>query len=85
LTDGTSVAATSYSATEFNRDLKPYDWYRALVIGGARQHALPKNWVAMLEEVAFHVDGDLNRKGRLDALKVLRASGYETLLEPLVA
>jgi gamma-glutamylcyclotransferase len=85
LADDTSVAATSYFAAEFDRDLKPYDWYRALVIGGAKQHALPKEWVAILEEVAFHGDGDLNRKGRLDALKVLRAAGYEKLLEPLPA
>jgi hypothetical protein len=42
-------------------------------------------WVAILEEMAFHVDGDLNRKGRLDAPKVLRAAGYEKLLEPLPA
>jgi gamma-glutamylcyclotransferase len=85
LNDGTSAQATSYFATAFDRSLKSYDWYRALVIGGAKQHGLPKEWIADLERIAFSVDGELNRPNRLIALKVLKTAGFDKLLEEAAA
>jgi len=31
--------------------LRPHDWYVALVVDGAREHALPPDWIASLEAV----------------------------------
>ena len=49
LESGEQVLARTYVGSELNRDLRPYDWYRALVIAGAIQHRLPSSWIATLE------------------------------------
>ena len=75
----------SYVATAFYRSLKPYDWYHSLVIAGAKQHGLPKEWIAGLQRTAFDVDTDLKRKNRLEALEFLRAAGYVERSDEAVA
>jgi gamma-glutamylcyclotransferase len=79
-TDGASVLATSYYATKFDRRLKPYDWYWALVIAGATQQGLPRDWISMLEAVEFVHDRDLGRDERARAIETLKAPGYEHLI-----
>ena len=32
--------------------LTPYDWYKAFVLAGAREHGLPQDYVAALDAVA---------------------------------
>jgi len=81
---GESVKATTYFAMELDRTLKPYDWYRALVIAGAKQHDLPKELIAELERVEFTVDRGVNRKSKREALAALREAGYENHLEEQV-
>jgi gamma-glutamylcyclotransferase len=81
LTDGTPTITTSYFATKFDRCLKPYDWYWALVMAGATQQGLPRDWIAMLEAVEFVHDPELGRDERVRAIKTLRETGYENLLE----
>ena len=41
--------------------LPPHDWYRDLVVAGAREHGLPANHVASLADVPTTVDPDSNR------------------------
>lgn len=48
--------------------LRPFDWYRALVVAGARQHRLPAPYVARLEAAATLSDPDRARAGRHLAL-----------------
>jgi cation transport regulator ChaC len=45
------VTARAYIATDTDPTLKPYTWYRALVIAGAKEHALPADYIARLEAV----------------------------------
>jgi hypothetical protein len=80
-TDGGSVIATSYYATKFDRRLKPYDWYWALVAAGAMQQGLPRDWIAMLEAVEFVHDRELGRDERVRAIKILKEAGYENPLK----
>jgi len=80
-TDGAPVIATSYYATQFDRQLKPYDWYWALVMAGALQQGLPRDWIAMLEAVEFVHDRELGRNERARAIKILKETGYEHLLK----
>jgi hypothetical protein len=75
------LRAVTYIATDLDRALQPYDWYRALVIAGALQHTLPAEWMAMLEQVASIRDPDAKRKNRLDAIALLQKSGFAHLVK----
>jgi gamma-glutamylcyclotransferase len=55
-----------------DQKLKPYDWYLRLVLAGARQHGLPLQYIGEIETMPCAVDPKLNRKSRLEALKLLR-------------
>ena len=57
--DGERVAAKAYRATDTDPALRPYSWYRALVIAGAKEHGLPASYIAGLESVL--TDEDTNR------------------------
>jgi len=59
-----SVDAFVYVAQSAYVDdtLLPYDWYRALVLAGARQHALPSSYITELEAVPSRPDPDQNRR-----------------------
>jgi len=46
-----------------NDSLKPYDWYKELVVAGAKEHRLPESYVKMLESVRAMKDPD---EGRTD-------------------
>ena len=59
LCGGSPVTAKVYRATDTNPALRPYTWYRALVIAGAKEHCLPAHYVAGLESVP--ADEDANR------------------------
>lgn len=41
--------------------LRPYSWYRRLVVEGARQHALPPDYIARIEAVPATEDPDRDR------------------------
>ncbi|MEM9388026.1 MAG: gamma-glutamylcyclotransferase family protein [Pseudomonadota bacterium] len=61
--DGGTVEAFTYLPPNRFIDpaLQPYDWYKALVVHGARHHALPARWVSQLEAVAAMADPDAQR------------------------
>jgi hypothetical protein len=42
--------------------LRPYHWYRALVLAGAREHALPPSYIADLESVESRPDPNPSRR-----------------------
>ena len=42
-------------------DLPPFDWYRDLVVAGAKEHALPPDYVASLAAVSTAVDPEPRR------------------------
>lgn len=60
-TEGGTVDAATYFALKFNALLKPYTWYRSLVIAGAQQHGLPAEYVATLEAKEAVEDRDPER------------------------
>jgi gamma-glutamylcyclotransferase (GGCT)/AIG2-like uncharacterized protein YtfP len=35
-------------------DLRAHAWYKAFVVEGAREHALPDDWIAFLDELPVH-------------------------------
>jgi gamma-glutamylcyclotransferase len=50
--------ALTYVATVKDALLVPYDWYKSLVIAGAREHSVPPNYVSSLEQVPSKPDCD---------------------------
>ena len=67
------LTATTYLANKPEDDLKPYDWYLALLIAGAVQHGLDPDHIKMLKRIKFDKTNDNRQK----AINVLKASGYE--------
>lgn len=56
-----SVRAITYQATKTDPALRPYTWYRALVVAGAKEHGLPAAYIAGLESVPADEDADRSR------------------------
>ena len=53
--------AWTYYAIRTDPSAVPYDWYKALVVSGAREQALPPGYVALLENVPAKIDPDPKR------------------------
>lgn len=54
----TTIEAWLYVAIDTAADLTPYDWYKAFVVEGAREHALPRDYIAALEAIVDKPDPD---------------------------
>ena len=74
-TADSSVEVFAYVAQSAYVDdaLLPYDWYRALVTGGAHQHALPAAYRHRLETIRTYADPNEDRCTRYRSL--LRTAG----------
>ena len=58
LTEAGWITAVTYLATDKDASLRPYHWYKALVIAGAREHGLPPSYRSHLELVVTVSDFD---------------------------
>jgi len=65
---GTITAAIAYFATAKDAGRLPYHWYKAFVVSGAAEHALPENYVASLGDVPSQQDLDAARRAKNEAL-----------------
>jgi cation transport regulator ChaC len=74
-----TVEAFAYVAQSAYVDdaLRPYEWYHALVLAGAREHALPPSYVAQLEAVQARPDP--NQRRRRTHQPLLRRAGFSLL------
>ncbi len=62
--DGTRLEALTYLAILIEPQLQPYSWYKRHVIEGAREHALPSDYIAWIESVETQEDPDPERSQR---------------------
>ncbi|WP_375567505.1 gamma-glutamylcyclotransferase family protein [Oceaniradius stylonematis] len=74
---GERITATTYIASATDRQLKPFDWYLALVIAGAQHHALGDDHVARLRLIEHLIDEEYGRTARRKALEALLAHGFD--------
>jgi cation transport regulator ChaC len=74
--DGQAVESAVYFATSeaVAPSLQSYDWYRSLVVAGARQNRLPAAYVEGIEAARSIADPMPKRKTRIEALEVLAAA-----------
>lgn len=70
------VTAVTYIANKPQAELRPYDWYLALVIAGALEHELESYHVDNLLTVPYDLDLEINRQSRRDALAALSKHGH---------
>ncbi|MFP8881441.1 MAG: gamma-glutamylcyclotransferase family protein [Myxococcota bacterium] len=54
--DGRRLSAQTYIASVAVAELVAFDWYKALIVEGAREHGLPADYVTTLEALAARPD-----------------------------
>lgn len=64
ITDRGTVSAIAYIATDSDPSLRPYHWYKAFVVAGAREHGLPQEYPQSLEGAPSVPDPDSARATR---------------------
>ena len=74
--DNETVTAVTYIANEPRAELRPFDWYLALVVAGALEHELGDDHVDSLLAVSYDRDLETDRKSRQEALEALSKHGY---------
>ncbi len=79
--DGSAVIASTYRALPEACDatLLPFDWYLALTLAGAHQHALPAPYIRWLSRQRLTKDPDPSRPAGQEALAVIRAAGLDSM------
>ncbi len=77
LTEQGTVPCCMYLADDnaIDNTLKPYDWYKAYVVAGAKEHGLPPGYRARLEAVGAIPDPDGDRAARERAILRKARSG----------
>lgn len=79
------VYVKTYLASCAKSDLKPYDWYLALVIAGVCEHGLDDNHLEMLRCMEYLHDSNCWRRERRKAVEVFKEIGildYRCFLGP---
>ena len=70
--NGKPFIATAYVATKKEPTLRPYDWYKALVIAGAKEHKLPIDYVEWLGTFDSQPDSNLSRRAANKSLLIVK-------------
>jgi gamma-glutamylcyclotransferase len=68
--NGVDYVAYVYSvaSTHLDLNLRPYSWYRDLVVAGATFHNMPEQYVLDISNVVAIVDPDEDRRGQNETL-----------------
>ena len=85
--NGKEKITTSYlpQAQYCDDQLKPYDWYIALVIAGAMEHNFSKGYLDKLKCMPIIKDPDEKRRSRINAIEALDSAGYRKWHELLLS
>lgn len=71
-----TLSASTYIASAPTGPIRPLDWYLALILAGAREHALPSHVLEQFLAQPFTPDAEFHRPGRLAAVSALEAAGH---------
>jgi len=63
-----TLAAAAYFATEKDPKRRPYNWYKAFVLQGAVENALPVAYIELIRAVPSQADPNPARRARNEAL-----------------
>ena len=76
---GKTLETTTYLPPKMDVQLKPFGWYLALVVAGAIENNLPQDYIEKLKSTPYQTDENHNRPSRLEALDILKLTGYSNL------
>ena len=68
LLNGVAQDVVMYRATDVDPKLRPYTWYHAIVVAGAREHGLSPDYIDRLQATDAKEDPDRERHARNMAL-----------------
>jgi hypothetical protein len=74
---GAPRSASVYYAIDIDTSLKPYTWYKKLVVAGAKEHALPVSYIDRLMATDAVVDPDRGRHNRNWPLLITNRAGQQ--------
>lgn len=74
--DNQNITAVTYIANKPKAELRPFDWYLALVVAGALEHDLEHYHVGNLLALPYDLDLEMDRRSRRDALAALSKHGH---------
>ncbi len=63
------LQVVAYKATEKDKDLKPYHWYKGQTVDGAKEHGLPPDYIKKIESFESIPDLDKERVDKETAYK----------------
>ena len=63
------LQVVAYKATEKDKDLKPYHWYKGQTVDGAKEHGLPPDYIKKIEAFESIQDRDKERVDKETAYK----------------
>jgi gamma-glutamylcyclotransferase len=72
--NGEPVTVSIYFATKTDQGLRPYTWYKALVVAGAKEYSLPAPYISSLEAVEALEDPDRTRHD--SNMRILSFAGH---------
>lgn len=62
--NGIATEAVTYKAVTADHTLKPFNWYKAHVIQGAEENAIPREYIEEIRKVESDIDPDRERSIR---------------------
>jgi hypothetical protein len=62
--DGEVIEATTYFATNINKTLKPYNWYKYHVLFGAIENNFPYDYISQIESIDSKIDPEESRASK---------------------
>jgi cation transport regulator ChaC len=68
VTSSGTYQAVAYVATSKEPALRPYHWYKAIVIAGAVEHSLPESYIEWIRTVDSKPDPNINRRSQNEKL-----------------
>lgn len=77
---GEQLVTSTYVARESATDLRPYDWYLALMLAGLAHHDIDSSYARELRSTRFDRDEQHSRTTRRHALRDLEAAGFADYL-----
>jgi gamma-glutamylcyclotransferase len=72
-----TIEALAYVGIKLDPALKPFHWYKHLVVAGAIQNKLPPNYIEHLRKVESVPDPEPDRESKREAEAALRDSGID--------
>ena len=68
VTSSDTYQAVAYVATSKEPALRPYHWYKAIVIAGAVENILPESYIEWIRTVDSKPDPNINRRSKNEKL-----------------